>query len=63
VTFHDGSPVDAEAVRASFERFLTLDLGPAGAMQSFIQETGQISAPDSGTVVLDRGGPRPLLEA
>src|SRR5688572_14024861 len=29
VTFHDGTPVDAEAVRASFERFLTMGLGPA----------------------------------
>ncbi len=36
VTFHDGSPVDAEAVRASFERFLTMGLGPAGAMRRFI---------------------------
>jgi peptide/nickel transport system substrate-binding protein len=63
VTFHDGTPVDAEVVRASFERFLTMGLGPAGAMRRFIQDPGQITAPDASTVVFDCGGPQPLLEA
>jgi peptide/nickel transport system substrate-binding protein len=62
-TFHDGTPVDAEAVRASFERFLTMGLGPAGAMRRFIEDPGQITAPDTSTVVFDCGGPQPLLEA
>src|SRR3954470_3753597 len=63
VTFHDGTPVDAEAVRASFERFLTMGLGPAGAFRRFIQDPGQITAPDARTVVFDCGEPQPLLEA
>ena len=63
VTFHDGTPVDAEAVRASFERFLTMGLGPAGAMRRFIQDPAQITAPDASTVVFDCGEPQPLLEA
>ena len=63
VTFHDGTPVDAEAVRRSFERFLTLGLGPSGAMRRFIQDPAQITAPDASTVVFDCGEPQPLLEA
>jgi peptide/nickel transport system substrate-binding protein len=63
VTFHDGTPVDAEAVRASFERFLTMGLGPAGAMRRFIDDPAQITASDERTVVFDCGGPQPLLEA
>ena len=63
VTFHDGTPVAAEAVRRSFERFLTLGLGPSGAMRRFIQDPAQITAPDERTVVFDCGVPQPLLEA
>ena len=37
VTFHDGSPCDAEAVRASFERLLTLGLAPAYEMARFLR--------------------------
>ena len=46
VTFHDGTPVDAEAVRKSFVRFLTMGLGPSGAFRRFITEPEQITAPD-----------------
>ena len=63
MTFHDGTPVDAEAVRKSFERFLTMGLGPAGAMRRFVQDPAQITAPDASTVVFDCGEPQPLLEA
>lgn len=63
VTFHDGTPVDAGAGRASFERFLTMGLGPSGAFRRFIQEPAQITAPDERTVVFDCGRPQPLLEA
>jgi peptide/nickel transport system substrate-binding protein len=63
VTFHDGTPVTAESVRRSFERFLTLGLGPSGAMRRFIQDPAQITAPDERTVVFDCGAPQPLLEA
>ena len=54
--------MDAEAVRASFVRFLTMGLGPAGAFRRFITEPEQITAPDERTVVFDCGRPQPLLE-
>jgi peptide/nickel transport system substrate-binding protein len=62
VTFHDDTPVDAEAIRKSFVRFLTMGLGPAGAFRRFIEKPEQISAPDERTVVFDCGKPQPLLE-
>ena len=62
VTFHNGTAMDAEAVRKSFVRFLTMGLGPAGAFRRFITEPDQITAPDERTVVFDCGRPQPLLE-
>ena len=63
VTFHDGSPCDAEAVRASFERLLTLGLAPAFEMYRFLSDPSQISAPDPLTVVFTLDRPQPLFEA
>jgi len=63
VTFHDGSPCDAEACRASYTRFLTQGLGPAGAFRRFIADPAQITAPDASTLVFDCGKPQPLFEA
>ena len=63
VTFHDGSPCDAEAVRASFERLLTLGLAPAYEMYRFLSDPAQISAPDPLTVVFTLDRPQPLFEA
>ena len=53
--FHNGDPVDAEAVRWSFERTLKLGKGPAWMLNAFL-EAENISAPDDHTVVfkLDR---------
>ena len=63
VTFHDGTPVDAEAVRASFARFLTLGLGPTSAIVRFVPDAAAITAPDPATVVFDLGRPQPLFES
>ncbi len=63
ITFHDGSPCDAEACRASYERFLTQSLGPAGAFKRFITDPAQITASDATTLVFDCGRPQPLFEA
>jgi peptide/nickel transport system substrate-binding protein len=62
VTFQDGTPLDAEAVRSSYERFLTLGLGPVNVLKRFIQDPKQITAPDAMTVVFDCGSPQPLFE-
>ena len=53
--FHNGDPVDAEAVRWSFERTLKLGKGPAWMLNAFLQAEN-IQAPDAHTVVfnLDR---------
>ena len=53
--FHNGDPVDAEAVRWSFERTLKLGKGPAWMLNAFLQPEN-IQAPDAHTVVfsLDR---------
>src|SRR5690242_18572453 len=61
VVFHDGSPCDAEAVRASFARFISLGLGPAASFSRFITDPKQVTAPDAQTVVFDCGRPQPLL--
>lgn len=63
VTFHDGSPCDAEAVRLSFERLLTLQLGAYNVVGRFVQDPAQITAPDAQTVIFDLGEPSPLFEA
>ena len=53
--FHNGDPVDAEAVRWSFERTLKLGKGPAWMLNAFLKAEN-IEAPDAHTVVftLDR---------
>ena len=47
--FHDGSPVNAEAVRYSFARTLELNKGPAWMLQDFLSPDG-IEAVDDHTV-------------
>ncbi len=59
VTFQNGDPVDAEAVRLNYERFLTLGLGPVGVLSRFVSDPAQITAPDASTVVFDLGAPQP----
>ena len=63
VTFQDGTPLDAEAARASFERLLTLGLAPSTVLGRFITDPAQIAAPDPRTLVFDLGRPQPLFEA
>jgi len=63
VTFQDGSPCDAEAVRASYERLLTMGKGAFGVVARFAPDPAQITAPDAQTVVFDLGKPQPLFEA
>jgi peptide/nickel transport system substrate-binding protein len=62
VTFQDGSPCDAETVRASYERLLTLDKGAVNVIARFAPDPKQITAPDARTVVFDLGKPQPLFE-
>ncbi len=61
--FQDGSPCDAEAVRLSFERYMTVGYGAGADWMRFVPGIDAISAPDSRTVVFDLGRPQPLFEA
>jgi peptide/nickel transport system substrate-binding protein len=63
VTFQDGTPLDAEAARASFERLLTLGRAPSTVLGRFIDDPARIAAPDSRTLVFDLGKPNPMFEA
>ena len=62
MTFHDGSPLDAEAARASFARLLRLGLAPSTVLGRFIENPAQVIA-DDGALVFDLGKPQPLFEA
>ena len=63
VTFHDGTPCDAEAVRRSFERYMTVGYGSGPDWTRFVPDPSAITAPDPKTVVFDLGRPQPLFEA
>ncbi len=63
VVFHDGSPCDAAAVKASFERLLTLKLGPFNVVARFVDDPARIKTPDPATIVFDLGSPQPMFES
>lgn len=55
VTFQDGKPLDAAAVKASFERRRV----PAMATSYFLAGVGEMSAPDAQTFVIHLSAPQP----
>jgi peptide/nickel transport system substrate-binding protein len=63
VTFHNGDPCDAAAVKASYERLLAMNMGAVGVFSRFISDPEQMTTPDSSTIVFDCGKPSPLFEA
>jgi peptide/nickel transport system substrate-binding protein len=63
VTFHNGDPCDAAAVKASYERLLAMNMGAVAVFSRFISDPAQITTPDAGTIVFDCGKPSPLFEA
>lgn len=63
LTFHDGSALDAEAVRSSFERFMTIGIGNGPSFTRFVPDHSHVTAPDARTVVFNLGRPQPLFEA
>jgi peptide/nickel transport system substrate-binding protein len=62
VTFQNGSPLTAEAVRASFERLFALRLAPANVLGRFLDSADQIVAVDERTVRFDLGRPNLRFE-
>lgn len=64
VQFHDGTPCDAAAVKASFTRFFQLGLGPAdNVLKRFIASPDAIQAVDASTVRFTTSQPEPLFLA
>ncbi len=59
--FHDGSPCDSAAVKASFERLLAMNRGAVGVFSRFIADPAQMTTPDEATIVFDCGAPQPLF--
>ena len=60
--FHDGSPCDAAAVKASFERLLGLAATPVYIVGRFVTDPGrQIVVVDDTTVRFDLDRPQPLF--
>jgi peptide/nickel transport system substrate-binding protein len=63
VTFHNGTPLDAEAARASFERLLSLGLAPSTVLGRFIDDPSRVVVVDPMTLRFDLGRPQPLFIA
>ncbi len=59
--FHDGSPCDAEAVKASFTRFLQQEEGPYLVIARFVDDPEQMVVVDATTIRFDLGRPQPLF--
>ncbi len=57
VQFHDGSEVDAAAVRFSFERLLTIGKGPAGVFKRMGLTSDHVRVVDPHTVEVRLGRP------
>jgi peptide/nickel transport system substrate-binding protein len=55
VKFSDGTPLDANAVKAAYDRTLTANLGAGSTLGHYIFHPSQIVAKDPGTLVIDLG--------
>jgi peptide/nickel transport system substrate-binding protein len=64
VQFHDGTPCDAAAVKASFSRFFELGLGPSdNVLKRFVDSTDAIETVDATTVRFTTPQAEPLFLA
>jgi peptide/nickel transport system substrate-binding protein len=61
LTFHDGSPCDSAAVKASYERLLAMGRGAVGVVSRFVSDPAQMETPDPETIVFNLGAPQPLF--
>jgi peptide/nickel transport system substrate-binding protein len=61
LTFHDGSPCDSAAVKASYERLLAMGRGAVNVVKRFVPDPKQIETPDPETIVFNLGVPQPLF--
>jgi peptide/nickel transport system substrate-binding protein len=61
LTFHDGSPCDSAAVKASYERLLGLGRGAVNVVSRFVSDPAMMETPDPETIVFNLGAPQPLF--
>ena len=59
--FHDGSPCDSAAVKASYERLLAMGRGAVNVVSRFVSDPAQMETPDPETIVFNLGQPQPLF--
>ena len=62
-TFQDGTPCDAEAVKASFTRFLDLGGAPVLVIARFMESADMMEVVDPTTIRFNLGKPQPLFLA
>jgi peptide/nickel transport system substrate-binding protein len=60
-TFQDGDPCTANEVKASFERFLLMGMGPVNVISRFAPDPAMIEVVDDVTVRFNLGKPQPLF--
>lgn len=61
VTFHDGTPCDAEAVKASYTRWIELGGSPVNVITRFVESPDQMEVVDPTTLRFNLGRPQPLF--
>jgi peptide/nickel transport system substrate-binding protein len=61
VTFQDGDPCTAESVRASFQRFLEMGMGPVNVISRFMPDASMMEVVDDQTITFNLGKPQPLF--
>ena len=62
VKYSDGTLLDANTVKAAYDRTLKAGLGAGSTLQHYITDAKQIVAKDPGTLVLDLGVPVPQFD-
>ena len=63
LAFQNGTACDAEAVRASFERMITLGKGAVEVVRRFVKDPSQMTVKDAQTLEFNLGAPQPLFIA
>jgi peptide/nickel transport system substrate-binding protein len=59
--FHDGTPCDSAAVKASYERLLAMGRGAVNVVSRFVSDPAQMETPDPETIIFNLGTPQPLF--
>jgi peptide/nickel transport system substrate-binding protein len=61
VTFHDGTPANAQAVKDSYTRWIELGGSPVNVITRFVESPDQMEVVDDVTLRFNLSGPEPLF--